>query len=166
MEFPNQDLNKNPMLDLRYEIEINARPANIFPWIKQPGYHQGGWYVDTGWDVFKQKYFWLNIVPEEACGKYQPTANQILPEYQDLIAGDIAPQFVYRTRHAPKGAFCWAFIPNEMVNHHTHLISWWRSAGSPKTAFYLIKPLITPVDRAHQKEILKGLDKRVESKPA
>jgi len=196
MEFPNQDLIKTPMLDLRYESEINACPADIFPWLKQLGYHRGGWYIDTWWDKFEQQYFWPNIVPEEARGTYQPAADQILPEYQDLQAGDIipdgppgsafyevveieenrllllyatthfnyiAPRFVYRTRYAPRGAFCWAFILNEMDDNHTRLISWWRSAGSPKTAFYLIKPIITLIDRAHQKEILKGIKKRVES---
>jgi hypothetical protein len=199
MEFPNQGLIKNPMLELRYEIEVHARPGDIFPWIKQLGYHRGGWYIDTWWDKFEQQHFWSNVVPEEARGTYQPAANQILPEYQDLKAGDIvpdgppgsafyevveieenrllllyatthfnyiAPQFVYRTRYAPKGAFCWAFILNEMEDNHTRLTSWWRSTGSPNTVFYLIKPFITLVDRAHQKEILKGIKKRVESMPA
>lgn len=34
MEFPNAHLVKNPMRDLYYEIEIDADPAEIFPWIK------------------------------------------------------------------------------------------------------------------------------------
>lgn len=194
MQFPNQDLIKDPMLDLRYEIEIRAKPAEIWPWIKQLGYHQGGWYIDTWWDKFEQQYFWPNLVPEGARGTYKPPANHILPEYQDLKVGDIvpdgppgsafyevvgleenrllllyatthfnyiAPQFVYKTRYAPKGAFCWAFILDEIDRNHTRLVSWWRSAGSPKTAFNLIIPFISLIDRAHQREILKGIKRRV-----
>ena len=56
MEFPNPDLIKNPMLDLRYEIVIHARPADVFPWLKQVGYHRGGWYIDTWWDKYKCLY--------------------------------------------------------------------------------------------------------------
>ena len=91
MEIPNEDLIKNPMLDLRYEIEIEAMPADIFPWLKQVGYHQGGWYIDTWWDEFEQKYSWPNLVPEQARGNYKPPANEILPQYQDLSVGDIIP---------------------------------------------------------------------------
>ena len=195
VSFPNPELIKNPMLDLRYEIEISAQPAEIFPWIKQFGYHRGGWYIDTWWDEFEQKYFWPNLVPEEARGTYKPPANQILPEYQGLSIGDtvpdgppgsayyevvdleenrllqlyatthfnyVAPQFVYKTRLSPKGAFCWAFILDHTNRDTTRLISWWRSEGYPKTMFYLLKPFLIIIDGAHQRQILKGIKCRAE----
>ena len=40
MEFPNKDLIKEPMLDLYYEIDINAGPVDIYPWLNQVGYHR------------------------------------------------------------------------------------------------------------------------------
>ena len=195
MGFPNQDLIKNTMLDLRYEIEIDARSEDIFPWLKQVGYHQGGWYIDTWWDKFEQKYFWPNVVPQEARGTYKPAADRILPEYQDISVGDIvpdgppgsayyevvaleenrlfqlyatthfnyvAPRFVYQTRYAPRGAFCWAFILDQLGENKTRLISWWRAEGYPEPGFNLIKPLFSIIDGAHQREILKGIKKRVE----
>ena len=197
LAFPNQELIKNPMLDLRYEIEISAQPAEIFPWIKQFGYHRGGWYIDAWWDEFEQKYFWPNLVPEEARGTYKPPASEILPEYQDLSVGDIvpdgppgsayyevielnenhllllyatthfnyvAPQFFYKTRFAPKGAFCWAFILEEIGEKKTRMTSWWRSEGSPRMMFYLLKPMLIIIDGAHQRAILKGIKNRVEGK--
>jgi len=196
MEFPNKDLIKELMLDLRYEIDIEASPADIWPWLKQVGYHRGGWYIDTWWDGFEQKYFWPNIVPEEARGTYKPPANEILPEYQDLTIGDtvpdgppgsayyevveleedrllqlyatthfnyVAPQFVYKTRYAPRGAFCWAFILDDIGDDKTRLISWWRAEGYPKVGFNLLKPIFTIVDGAHQRAILRGIKKRVEA---
>jgi hypothetical protein len=195
MDFPGESLIKDPMLDLYYEIEIGAKPEEIWPWMQQFGYHRGGWYIDTWWDKFEQKYFWPFVVPKEARGTYIPAASKILPEYQNISEGDIipdgppgsafyevvgvkenrllllyatshfkyvAPQFVYKTKFAPNGAFCWAFIIREIDNDRSRLISWWRTEGYPKAGFILIKPFIKLVDGAHQREILKGIKKRVE----
>jgi len=195
MDFPGERLVKAPILDLYYEIEISAKPEHIWPWIQQFGYHRGGWYIDTWWDRFEQKYFWPLVVPKEARGTYKPAANEILDEYQNLKKGDIipdgppgsayyqvmeievnhllllyatthfnymAPRFVYKTRFAPKGAWCWAFIIREINNNHSRLISWWRAEGYPKPGFLFFKPFLTIVDGAHQRKILKGIKKRVE----
>lgn len=195
MDFPGQNLIKDPVLDLIYEIDIEAKPEHIWPWIQQVVYHRGGWYIDAWWDEFEQKYFWPLIVAKEARGTYKPAANEILGEYQDVKKGDIipdgppgsayyevieieenhllllyatthfnymAPQFVYKTRFAPKGAFCWAFIIREIDNNHSRLISWWRADAHPKAGFILFKPIFTLVDGAHQRGILKGIKKRVE----
>jgi hypothetical protein len=196
MDFPGEGLIKDPMLDFYYEIDTGGTPGEIWPWIQQMGYHRGGWYIDTWWDEFEQKYFWPYVVPKEARGTYQPATTKILPEYQNISKGDIipdgppgsafyevvevkenhllllyatshfkymAPQFVYKTRLAPRGAFCWAFIINEIDQDRSLLISWWRAEGYPKVSFTLFKPFLTIVDRAHQKEILKGIKKRVEN---
>jgi hypothetical protein len=195
MEFPNAHLIKNPMRDLYYEIEIDSNPEQIWPWIQQLGYHRGGWYIDTWWDEFEQKYFWPNVVPKEARGTYKPPANEILPEYQNIKVGDIipdgppgtayyevvaleqnhllqlyatthlnymAPQFVYKTRYAPSGAFSWAFIVEQIKDDRSRLVSWWRVEVYPKFWFTILKPFLIIVDSAHQREILKGIKKRVE----
>ena len=126
-------------MEFRYEIEVEVDPGHIWPWVRQFGYHRGGWYIDTWWDKFEQKYFWPAVVPKEARGTFKLAANKILQEYQSIKKGDIipdglpgtayyevvdletnrlllllatshfkyvAPQFVYKTRYAPKGAFC------------------------------------------------------------
>ena len=196
MDFPGKHLIKDTMLELYYDIEIKAETGEIWPWIQQVGYHRGGWYIDTWWDEFEQKYFWPNIVPKEDRGTYKPASNVILPEYQSLEKGDIvpdgppgsayyevmevdtnrllllyatshfkyvAPRFVYKTKYAPSGAFCWAFIIQSTENKTSRLISWWQAEGYPKTGFRFIKPFVALVDGAHQKEILKGIKKRVEN---
>jgi hypothetical protein len=196
LEFPNNHLIKKTMGNLYYEIEIEGEPEQIWPWLQQFGYHRGGWYIDTWWDEFEQKYFWPNVVPEDARGTYIPPAKKIIPEYQNLQIGDtipdgppdtayyevvalepnrllqlyatthlnyMAPQFVYRTRYAPSGAFCWAFIIKPLGKNRSRLISWWRVEVYPKLWFTILKPFLIFVDRAHQKEILKGIKKRVET---
>jgi hypothetical protein len=183
------------MLDLYYEIKIEAKPEKIWPWVQQVGYHRGGWYIDTWWDKFEQKYFWPMVVPEDARGVYKPAAVGILEEYQEIKVGDIipdgppgsafyevmdiqenrllllyatshfkymAPQFVYKTKLAPKGAFCWAFIIQGEDERFSRLISWWRVEAYPKVSFLFLKPFLLFVDRMHQKEILKGVKRRVE----
>jgi hypothetical protein len=195
LNFPNAHLIENPMGDLYYDIEIDADPQQIWPWLIQFGYHRGGWYIDTWWDEFEQKYFWPNVVPREIRGTYKPAANEILPEYQNLQLGDtipdgppdsayynvvalepnrllqlfatthlnyMAPQFVYKTRYAPSGAFCWAFIIEQLETERSRLISWWRVEVYPKFWFTILKPFLILVDSAHQREILKGIKKRAE----
>ena len=193
--FPGNSLITDPIIDLRREIEIQADPVEIWPWIQQVGYHRAGWYIDTWWDKFIQQYFWPLVVPKEARGSYEPPANMILPEYQNIVRGDIipdgptgsayyevvgieenhllllfatthfnymAPRFVYRTRFAPKGAFCWAFILSHVAARRTRLTSWWRAQANPKAVFTVMRPLIALVDAAHQREILRGIKRRVE----
>ena len=89
-------------------------------------------------------------------------ANHLLLLYATSHFKYVAPQFIYKTRLAPKGAFCWAFIIQEIEKSRSQLISWWRAEGYPKAGFMLLKPLLTLVDGAHQKEILKGIKRRVE----
>ncbi len=196
MEFPGKNKISKPLVDLRYEITILAKPAEIWPWIKQLGYHRGGWYIDTWWDKFAQQYFWPLMVPKDARPVFKAPADEIFPAYQQLSVGDIvpdgppdsayyevidihaerllllyatthfnymAPQFVYKTKFAPQGAFCWAFILNEISERETQVISWWQSEAKPRKLFAILKPIFILIDGAHQREILKGIKKRVET---
>lgn len=196
MQFPGKARIQDPALDLRYEIEIAASPHEIWPWLKQMGYHRGGWYIDTWWDKAIQQHFWPRVVPQEARGTYKPPAWEILPEYQALAIGDIvpdgppgsayyevvdlredellllyatshfkymAPQFVYKTRFAPSGSFCWAFILQELGASKSRLISWWQVEAQPRDFVFLLKPFLMIVDGLHQREILKGIKRRVEA---
>jgi hypothetical protein len=197
MEFPGTDGIEDPVIDLRYEIQIWAKADEVWPWTKQMGYHRAGWYIDTWWDEFAQRYFWPRVVPKEARGTYKAPADEILPEFQDIRAGDIipdgppgsayyhvvevqenrllllyatthfnymAPRFVYKTRFAPSGAFCWAFILEKKGESETTLISWWQAEGYPRPVFTLLKPFLILVDGLHQRKILQGIKKRVEGK--
>ena len=91
MEFPGRDLIK-----IQYWISITKSRSkqhreSIWPWVQQVGYHRGGWYIDTWWDKFEQKYFWPMVVPKEARGTFKPAVNEILEEYQNLRQGEIVP---------------------------------------------------------------------------
>jgi hypothetical protein len=89
--FPGDDIVTNPMIQLTYSIEIDADPAAIWPWLVQVGYHRGGWYIDRWSDRIEQQYFWPILVPPEARGTWQPPADEILTEFQNLKIGDTIP---------------------------------------------------------------------------
>lgn len=193
--FPGTRFIDDPVIDCRYDIEIRAAPAEIWPWIVQMGYHRAGWYIDAWWDRVIIEQFWRRVVPREARPVYQRPADTILPQYQDLSIGDripdgppgsayydvvglerdrllllyatshfdyMAPGFVYKTRLAPRGAFCWAFILSDLSPGLSRLTSWWQAAVRPRWVALLIRPLLAPVDRAHQRQILRGVKRRAE----
>ena len=89
--FPGDELVSNPILQLTYSIEVNTEPSAIWPWLIQVGYHRGGWYIDKWSDRIEQKYFWPLLVPSEARGIWKPPADDILPEFQNLMVGDTIP---------------------------------------------------------------------------
>ena len=89
--YPGDDLLTAAVIASTYAEDIQAEPAEIWPWIVQVGYHRGGWYIDAWWDRLIQNYFWPLIVPKEDRGEFQPAAEEILRDLQNLQMGDIVP---------------------------------------------------------------------------
>ena len=71
---PGDDLLLHPMNAITRAITINAPPEAIWPWLVQMGYGRAGWY----------SYDFLD-------NSGTPSANRIIPELQNLRAGDIMP---------------------------------------------------------------------------
>ena len=68
----------NPTYAATLAITVNARPEDIWPWLVQMGYQRGGLY----------SYDWLDRLFGYLDG---PSANHILPEFQQLAVGDEIP---------------------------------------------------------------------------
>jgi len=75
---PGDDIVTNPNLLTTRAVAINAKPEEIWPWLVQMGYKRGGLY----------SYDWLDRM---AGILDRPSADQILPEFQDLKPGDEIP---------------------------------------------------------------------------
>lgn len=75
----------------------------------------------------------------------------------------LAPGFLQGTRFEPSGEWSWAFILDPISESSTRLISRWRGKGEPRLYLNLIKPFLWLIDRHQQREILKGIKRRVES---
>jgi hypothetical protein len=74
----------------------------------------------------------------------------------------MAPGFLRGSRFEPHGEFSWVFILDEIQDSVTRVTSRWRGKGGPRLIMYLWKPVVLIADHFHQREILKGLKRRVE----
>jgi len=68
----------DPMYAATLAVTVEARPADIWPWLVQMGYQRGGLY---SYDWLDRLFGYLD----------RPSANRILPEYQELRVGDEIP---------------------------------------------------------------------------
>jgi hypothetical protein len=78
---PGDELVLDPSFCATRAVTIDAPPEQIWPWIVQMGYQQAGFYSYDRLD-----------------NDGIPSAEQILPEYQDLEVGDLMP--LSRSAHA------------------------------------------------------------------
>src|ERR1700676_4202375 len=71
---PGDEIQPQPIFNATRAVTIDARPAQIWPWLLQIGYRRAGWY---GYD-------WID--------KYGiPSAPHIIPQLQHLKVGDDLP---------------------------------------------------------------------------
>lgn len=71
---PGDDIVDNPSFNATRAVTINAPAENIYPWIVQMGVNRAGWY---SYDLLD------NLA--------RPSAEVILPEYQNIQVGDLIP---------------------------------------------------------------------------
>lgn len=91
---PGDGVVSRPMLTTTHAVTIRAAPEQVWPWVVQLGYYRGGWYTDTGWwDYLADRYLRSLVRAEVAQSgvghRDEPTADRIVPEYQNLKVGDV-----------------------------------------------------------------------------
>jgi hypothetical protein len=114
------DLLDDPEFNTTRVVEINAPPEKVWPWIVQIGMGRGGFY---------------NFDMLDNLGK--PSANRIIPEYQDLKVGDLILPLLEVSEIKSKTSMLWRFSEGaggwenatwswglyETENHNTRLVS-------------------------------------------
>jgi proline iminopeptidase len=165
---PGDELIPDAIGSLQHAITI-ARPAGeVWPWLAQMGAGtRGGWYsydrLDNGG---------------------RPSAEQIVPELQDLEVGMVFPalpgvtdgftllaferdRFLVLGWLSPDGVrlMTWAFVLEDAGRGSTRLIV--RARGGPRYTFHGLpwwaaKPLVTLIHRVMQRKQLVGIARRVE----
>lgn len=68
------DLCPSPKSTATRCITLNARPDEVFPWIRQMGFGRAGWY----------SYDWIDNLGKKS-------ATRIHPEWQDIVSGSQVP---------------------------------------------------------------------------
>jgi hypothetical protein len=121
---PGDDIVAGPWDVTTRAVTIAATPEEVWPWLAQMGYQKGGMY----------SYDWI----DQVLGVLdRPSADQVLPEFQDLQPGDEIPMgnspgwpvvavernqsLVLDIRH-PGLHISWSFLLDAIDERHTRLI--------------------------------------------
>jgi len=112
VRIPGDDLVADPIVVTNHAITINAKPEYVWPWLVQMGWGRAGWYTAR----------WVDQLLFPANG---PSADEIIPELQELKIGDFVPDGAPETK---TGFIVKELIPNKaLVLHSTsHLPMSWR----------------------------------------
>jgi hypothetical protein len=164
-EMPGDDLLPDPDLLSTRAITIDAPPEAIWPWLVQMGSGRGGAYT----------YDWI----ENALGLNMHSADEILPQYQELKTGDMLPVgangprmrvAVLRPGHAlvfasEDGSWVWAFGLSPLNATSTRLISRNRIAAPPSSALArrVYELLMEPGSLIMERKMLLGIKHRAEA---
>lgn len=175
--FPGDEIVPQPVLQATRAITIHAPPAQVWPWLAQIGQGRGGLY----------SYELL----ENLVGCQIHNADEILPQFQDLRAGDsilfmpsglgqvvtaVEPgrALVMQNRDPKTGQIVppeiingtWAFILEAPDAQTTRLIARSRSSYPPTFANTLIWRIFTePVFAMMERRMLLGIKARAEALP-
>lgn len=143
-----------------HAITIRARPADIWPWLVQMGCRRAGWYSYDGLD-----------------NAGVPSADRIIPEFQQVQVGDIFPQtpraedrFVVRSVEPERalvlsddaGSMSWAFVLEPVDERSTRLMTRSRGAYDRLALGLMLKVGWHPVHFGMQRRQLLNLKRRVE----
>ena len=83
----------DPEFNTTRVVEINAPPEKVWPWLVQMGYKRGGLY---------------NFDQLDNAGI--PSADHIIPEYQDLKVGDLILPLLQVVQIEPQKSMLWVFL--------------------------------------------------------
>ena len=138
-------------------ISIAARPEEIWPWLAQLGFGKAGWY----------SYDWID-------NDFQPSADRIIAEYQDLAVGDkilMMPTmgFVVRSVDEPHSivsvledgstSWCLALYPSGRA---TRLVSRWRPKFDKTVGTFFMTMLSEPGTFIMEQKMLRTIRDRAE----
>ena len=160
---PGDDLIANPDLTATRAITVHTSAEQVWPWIAQLGQGRGGFY---SYDVLE------NLV---GCDIH--SADQIIPEWQDITVGDqvklhpevgLAVAALERGRSlvlrggvpigntSPPYDFTWAFVLQEQPDGTTRLLVRERYAYTQRWAPFLVEP-VTVVSFVMSHKMLRGI---------
>ena len=144
-------------------VSVAAEPREIWPWLVQMGDGRGGLY---SLDRLDQFFGYLHA----------PSADVVLPEYQDLAVGDVIPlgrgpdwpvTIVERERalvvEPVEGGvtWCWAIIPTSDMR--ARLVSRVRLRTSNRWLLWALAPAIDLPWFVMERQMLRGIARRAEA---
>jgi hypothetical protein len=119
---PGDGIVERPNFNATRAVTIEALPEDIWPWLVQIGIRRAGWY----------SYDWLDNLAK-------PSAEQILPEFQNLKVGDLVPL----SPDGKQGFWVKELRPNQWM-------LWWDKQGEVSWLW-----LLDPIDDRHTRLITR-----------
>ena len=173
MPLPGDDIVPKPRWASTRAFTIDAPADEVWPWVVQMGFppHRAGWYTPH----------WLDVA---MWGDRPRSADRIVPQLQDLKAGDTVPDsedysvyydvveveaphhlLLHSTRHVfppiRSSDFSWAFVLLPTPEGGTRLVIRARVSYSPLWAFPIVDGLIGLGDWVNVSVMFRGIRDRV-----
>lgn len=141
-----------------HAIAIDAPPDVVWPWLVQIGYGRAGWY----------SYDWID-------NDFKPSADRIVPEYQDLEVGDkilMMPTMGFVVESVDPSnsivsmledgstSWCLGLYPDR--DGGTRLVSRWHPKFEPTPATVALQALAEPGTFIMEQKMLRTIRNRVE----
>jgi hypothetical protein len=160
---PGDDRITRPKIVSTRAISVAATPSDIWPWLAQLGDGRGGLY---SYDRLDMLFGYLHA----------RSADVVLPEYQDVAAGDVIPLgrgpdwpvIVVEPERAlvvqPAGAevtWCWSIIPID--DSTTRLLSRVRVRVGTRLPLWMLAPAIDLPWFLMERRMLHGIARRAEA---
>jgi hypothetical protein len=162
MSLPGDQFVERPQLYATHAITINAPADDVWPWLVQVGQTRGGFY----------SYTWL----ENLVGCHMQNADQLVPEWQDLIVGDEvwlhpkAPPLKVLAIEPGRAIVLeksWTFFLRPINAHSTRLIIRGRGEFNPDLGnallnFMLWRGIFEPAHFIMERKMMLGIKERAE----
>lgn len=161
---PGDDIVPEPAGSTTRAITIAAPPTAVWPWLAQLGQGRGGAYT----------YDWI----ENLLGLGMHSADQILPQFQHPVVGDVVLRTPGSTMviaslevdrflvaASPDQMWSWAFLLTPLATGSTRLLSrnrWQQGGIGVRLGMLLMEPASLVMER----KMLLGIKQRVERAPA
>jgi len=155
------ELFEDPSFNATRTVEIKAPPEKVWPWLVQMGYKRAGLYsfrmLDNGG---------------------MPSAEEIIPEFQDLKVGDSIIPLLKVVEMEPNQSMLWVFQEGaggwgnatwswglyETNSGHTRLVSRLRQQQTFNSPFEIMAWVLTdPMEIVMMRTTLLGIKRRVEA---
>jgi len=118
-EMPGDEIVAHPTFNATRAVEIGARPEEVWPWIVQIEYRKAGFY----------SHDWLD-------NDRIPSAEKIVPEFQDLRVGDTIPlsrTAAARVEILEPNEFMLLVVEGDSAGHETWTWVWGLYSAGPTT---------------------------------
>jgi hypothetical protein len=179
MPMPGDELVAQPHILTNHAISIEAKPADVWPWLTQMGWHLGGWYTPEWVDRLLFPKNWPSLdhldpallrsldvgdtIPDGPPGTAEYVVVEVNAPHTLVLRSTTHLPPAWRKKFGAEIDWTWSFRLTELPGGRTRLQQRVRGRTSPGwlTATYLAT--VIPADYIMAGGMLRGIKRRAES---